>query len=106
MANRVLHRGIKKKTALIEDPQSVSFHRIISTSVTCSAGRSCDLVVRTNRVAPFVLGRAKGRGEKNNFPFAIFNLATLKVVIIYCVLRYIKGKLSLYGSYVESCGKA
>lgn len=32
----------------------------------------------------------KEEGQKNIFSFAIFNLATPKVVLIYCVLRYIK----------------
>lgn len=58
-------------------------------------------MVRTNRNARFVLGRAKGRGEKKYFPFAIFNLATLKVVIVYCVLRSIKVK-SLFMALMEA----
>ncbi|KAK5847843.1 hypothetical protein PBY51_016939 [Eleginops maclovinus] len=32
----------------------------------------------------------KEEGEKNHFLFAIFNLATLKRVVIYCILRYRK----------------
>lgn len=44
--------------------QPVWFNHIISWTVTCSPGRSCDLLVRTNRVARLVLGRAKGRGGK------------------------------------------
>lgn len=55
--------------------QALSFRRVFYRTVTCSSGRSCDPVVQTNRVAQFVLGRAKGRGEKKNiFPlrFLIF----------------------------------
>lgn len=33
---------------------------------------------------------AERKEEKNHFPFAIFNLATPKVVVIYGILRYIK----------------
>lgn len=86
--------------------QSLSFYHIISRTFTCSSGRSCDLVVSTNRVPEFCLGRAKGRGKKNHFPFAIFNLATLKVVVIYSILRYIKVNSRFYGSYEESFGKS
>lgn len=78
--------------------QSLWFHHIISRTVTCSCGRSCDLFVRTNRVAEFVLGRAKGRGEKNHFLFAIFNLATPKEVVTFGILHYIKVKL-FHGSF-------
>ena len=34
--------------------------------------------------------KRKAEGEKKPFLFAIFNLATLKVVVIYCILRYRK----------------
>lgn len=33
---------------------------------------------------------AEQKEEGKKFAFAIFNLATLKVLVIYCILRYIK----------------
>jgi len=85
------------ETVLIQ--QASRFRHIISGNVTCPPDRSCDLVVRTNRVAEFVLVRAKGREEKKKiiFPFAIFNLATQKVVVSNRILRYIK-VISLFNS--------
>lgn len=103
MANRVSHRS--NKNCAQWGCQLGSFHHIILRTVTCSSGCSRDPVVRTNRVAEFVLGRAKGRGEKNHFPFAIFNLATPKVVVIYCILRYIKVNslfMALMNNHVEN----
>lgn len=87
--------------------QALWFHRVISRTVTCSAGRSCDPVVRTNRVAQFVLGRAKGRGRKKYFPSAIFNLPALKVVVICGLLRCAKVKgfyfISTLSDWCASC---
>lgn len=57
------------RTASSGGRQALSSRCRLSTRVTCSSGRSRDLAVPTNRVAQFVLGRAKGRGvEKNHFP--------------------------------------
>lgn len=52
--------------------RALSFRRVFSRTVTCSSGRSCDPVVRTNRVAQFVLGRAKGRGGEKTFSLCDF----------------------------------
>lgn len=67
-ANRVSHRSDENLAHW--GCQSASFHHIISRTVTCFSGRSCDPVVRTNRVAEFVLGRAKGR--KKSFSLCDF----------------------------------
>lgn len=64
MANKETHHSNDNCSCWV--CQSLPFHHIFSRSVTCSSGRSCDPVVRTNRVAAFLLGRAKGRGKKNS----------------------------------------
>lgn len=68
--NSIANRTAAFRTALVENGSQLHWI-IISRAVTCSAGRSCDPLVRTNRVAAFPGQSERKRRRKKKIIFPL-----------------------------------